>query len=369
MDLLSDAIIWIASIIIVLALVGGAWLTTRTGRGWGSWAINLLVVTLTSLLVVTGGFLIVNRLNGWYPTLNDIFSSDSQTDRKDAGADPSSVFSGQVTKQPEIGTLPPLPNPGQAQQNFVVPTSTGGAGWKVTVLLPAGYESPEAAHTRYPVLFAGHGFPGSPESWLGGVDIRPGLEAAVKERKIAPPIVVIPNLTPDGADTQCISGPGGHTQMEDWLVKDLPAFLKSHLRVKEGRESWAWMGYSAGGWCSAMLTMRHPDVWSAGVSLSGYYRAWYPTTPSWFTKDIASSYDLVKMASTKPPAVALLVQASRQDTQYFKATEEFARAAKSPLSVTIALDQTGGHAPNTWLRHVKPSLEWLGANVPGFRAP
>lgn len=216
---------------------------------------------------------------------------------------------------------------------------------------------------------AGHGYPGSPEQWISPIDIRPLLDPVVAAKKIAPSIVVIPHIAPNMQDTECIAGPGGQDELEQWLAKELPEFLASRLRVATDRTSWAWIGFSYGGWCSAMMTMLHPDRYSAAVVLGGYFRPMWPANAPAWTKDatVVKRYDLVALAAHTPPSVALWVQSSTQDPESWRTTKAFIDAVKPPLSVTATIDKSGGHTLGAWSPHVPTALTWLGATVPGFK--
>lgn len=370
MDPLSDLIVWLAALIGIAALVGGAWLTTRTGRGWRAFAINLLIGVLSTALVVLSAGAILNKYNAWYPQWSDLWADPKPGVQANAGGDAGQVFKTDTpVTTAETRTLPPLPSPGERLQKFTVPSSSGSAGWEVDVLLPADYFEAGSAKRSYPVLVAGHGMPGAPQQWLGPLDIRTELDPLIKAKAIAAPIVVIPTLTPGGKDTECISGPQAADELERWLAKDVPDFIQAHLRAIPQRSAWAWIGFSAGGWCSAMITMLHPDRFSAAIMLGSYFRPWWPGTPPEWTKDPAKAarYDLIAMAKKAPPAVALWIQTSKGDPESWPQTRDLIAAAQAPLAITSIVDERGGHTLSAWKPHVKPALEWLGKTAPGFK--
>ncbi|WP_307811623.1 alpha/beta hydrolase-fold protein, partial [Streptomyces fildesensis] len=53
----------------------------------------------------------------------------------------------------------------------------------------------------------------------------------------------------------------------------MPQSIRASYRVLSGPGSLALMGDSTGGYCAAKLAMEHPKVFSAAVSLSGYFKA------------------------------------------------------------------------------------------------
>lgn len=242
MNLMSDSAYWVAGVIALIALVAGAWLTSRTPRNWKGALINGVAVLVTGAMLITSVGLVLNRQNGWYASFGDVFRSGrSTTDAYGAG----SPFEGAAPEPAPAATavLPPLPAPGERVQHFEVPTSVGHQSWRVTVILPPDYFAAESSTRAYPVLYAGHGFPGSPQQYETAFNLQKMGDDAVRAKHIRPFITVIPDITPTGADTECISGPDDVQQMETWLAKDIPAFVAGHLRAAPGRTNAAWLGF------------------------------------------------------------------------------------------------------------------------------
>lgn len=372
MDLLSDAVVVVAAALAVVSISAAAWFSSRTPRSWRGAGLNLVIVTVSAALVALSLGLVLNRYNAWYPTIADLWAtpSDDETSQ-DAGAAPSVVFTEKPTPgatQADTRHLPPLPTPGARIQRFSVPTGNGKQSWPAVVVLPKGYGEAANARRSYPVLYAGHGFPGTPQQWLGSLNLPGQVDLLTDAKRLASLIIVIPDLMPNRTDTECAFGPDGPTQVESWLATDLPAFLHSRLRTQTARTSQAWIGFSAGGWCGAMATMLHPEQFSAAISLGGYFRPiWDKRTPDWARNSAAGKrLDLVSLAAHAPPP-ALWLQTSRRDPQTFPVTQELIKAAKPPLSITATITETGGHTTATWAPYVEPGLSWLGRTVPGFR--
>ena len=144
--------------------------------------------------------------------------------------------------------------------------------------------------------------------------------------------------------------------------------MAGHLRAAPGRTNAAWLGFSLGGWCGTMLTMRHPETFGTAAALGGYYQPWWVGPAPWPAGDArAEGYDLVKMAGSQPPPVALWVQSSKKDNQSWPRTEQFLKAVKPPLSVTAVIDSSGGHNFSGWVGHGPAILTGLGVTVPGFK--
>lgn len=107
--------------------------------------------------------------------------------------------------------------------------------------------------------------------------------------------------------------------------------MTQHFRVRTDRLSWATLGYSYGGWCAASLGLRHPDVFGAAVVFPGYFRPQFsvgfaPNGPG------LHGFDLVALAATERPPVALWVLASKEDGTSWPTTQEFLGAARAPAT-------------------------------------
>lgn len=363
MNLLADWIPWAAAAVVVVALVGAGIATSRSPRSWVGALINILAVALASALVTVSSGLVLNYSFAWYPDLTDIFPAKGESVVRQHGAS-SVVFPGEVQRN-DNRALAPLES-GTAQEfTAEIPTSVGAQLWSATIVLPAGYFDAASQTQAYPVLYAAHGYPGSPKQWLGPLDLPAAAASLVSGKVVHPFILVIPETAPDGIDTECVYGPEGIDQMETWLAKDVPAWVAQHLRADSQPKSSAWIGFSAGGWCAAMMAMLHPDRFGAGISLGGYYQAVFEgAPPSEVVKD--KRFDLVALAKTAPPSVALWLQTAKDDKLSYPATESFARAARSPLAVTVTTDASGGHSMAAWQPHLEQALSWLGRTLPGF---
>jgi len=153
-----------------------------------------------------------------------------------------------------------------------VELTVAGSGMKMPayVYLPAAYD---AERERFPVIEATHGYPGSPKAWLRRLDVLGYLDREIAAGRMAPTVVVFPYQTPSALlDTECTNLTGG-PQAETYLTRDVPAAIKTHYRVRTDRAGWGLIGYSAGGFCSTNLLLRHPGEYAAAASLSGYAEA------------------------------------------------------------------------------------------------
>jgi enterochelin esterase-like enzyme len=185
---------------------------------------------------------------------------------------------------------------------------------------------------------------------------------------LAPAVVVMPFYTPGQIDTECVDGGAGQPQVEQWLTRDVTGWVEHHLRVGNSRTSWATFGLSAGAWCASMLAMLHPDLYSAAISLGGYYQPDFartyipfkPGSPQW------DHYDLLRVAHDHPPTVALWVQTSKADAVSYGTTRQLLATAKPPTSITADVLPNAGHRLSVWTALIPQTLQWLGRTAPGF---
>ena len=372
MNLLSDSVYWLAGVLGLVALVGASWIVARLPRAAWRWLLNVPVVAVASVLIAISAGLVLNRQNAWYTSWGDLFGTAAGSSRVVVVGEhkAASVF----RHDPAIVTvdlrrLPALPSPGSRIQRYLVPTSIGHNSWEVLVVLPRGYDSAVNAHRAYPVLLAAHGAPGSPQSYLprGRMPISELSDSSVADHRVAPFVTVIPSLLPGGADNECVFGPGGPHQLETWLSVDVPRFVKTHLRVIQQRTGWAWLGYSAGGWCAAMETVLHPGTFAAAAVLSGYFTPWWGAPPPFSaTSPEDARLNLGAEVRRTRPRIALWIQSSKPDTESYPSTRLFLTNVRQPTLVQAVIDAQGGHRFGSWTPHVPQILAWLGENVPGF---
>lgn len=269
-------------------------------------------------------------------------------------------------------TVPPLTVPisstGVAQ--FTVTGPSSGLTGTVVVQLPPGYTSAANASVRYPVLEAFGGYPGSPSTWTRVIGIGDAIDKQVRARTMRQALVVQPQLEfPVGVDTEGVNGSPGRPQVETWLTQDIPNWIAKTFRVQTQRSSWAAIGYSAGGWVAAMAAMLHPAQYGAAIVLGGYFRPEFGPLyePYPLKSTLAKRYDLVSLAKSKPPAVALWLETSHADAVSYRSSSQFLTAARAPLSVKAVVLQNAGHRMSVWLGLLPEALAWLGGSAAGFR--
>jgi enterochelin esterase-like enzyme len=298
------------------------------------------VVVAACLLTITATTLVwVNRQVDSYPTWAGLFGSAADAAAPARARTASAATAGQIVK-------------------FIVAGKASGMTVPMWAYLPPGYGNSPA--TRYPVVEALHGYPASPVQWLKPFGVAAVLDREIDTGRMAPTVVLFPYQTTQPIiDTECTNLAGG-PQAETFLTVDVPAFARTRLAVRTDAAAWGLIGYSAGGYCATDLLLRHPGEYAAGASLSGF------ATPGIVIGNNLehTAYDDVWRLKHLPiPAVALYLSCARTDRGALHATQELAKAAHVPLSVTLAYIAGGGHNTGTWRAMEAPAFDWLSNSL------
>ncbi|MGH9657748.1 MAG: alpha/beta hydrolase, partial [Bryobacteraceae bacterium] len=126
----------------------------------------------------------------------------------------------------------------------------------VTVLLPANYQK---STRRYPVLYLLHGLGDDNTAW----SYMTNLSGYAAEREV---IIVMPDA---GRSWYVNSVADPKAKFEDFIVKDLVAWVDSRYRSIPLRRSRAIAGLSMGGYGAAFLGLKHYRRFSAIATFSG----------------------------------------------------------------------------------------------------
>ena len=327
-------------------------------------AVNALVL-LTAAVAMNdqfGFFADWTDLGGVVGLVGTAATSDAH-----AGGDPRVALSRPVDGSRAAPGLPPaLPAQiarGSRLVSFTVDGPASGIRAQVDVYLPAGYTDSAQRLRRYPVLEAFPGYPGGPFVPADAV------ATVVDAHRLVDPIIVSPVVEiPAGRDTECVDGTPRDPKVETWLTRDVPDWAQRTLRVRPDRTSWATIGWSAGGWCAAMAAMLHPDRYAAAIVLGGYFRPDFGALYAPFLPDSPQGrrYDLVALASRRPPAVALWIQTSQADRLSYPTSAQLLAKARPPLSVQSLVMAHAGHRTQVWIPLLPHALTWLAATASGF---
>jgi len=134
----------------------------------------------------------------------------------------------------------------------------------VYVLTPA---VPADQVALLPVVYMLHGWPGTPNGLIAGVQ---APLAAAFAKGVAPFIAVFPdgNATTH-SDSEWADSYDGRAMVETWLTTTvIRAVEAGNIRNRNDR---AIMGFSMGGYGAAMIGLHHPELFGQVVTLAGYF--------------------------------------------------------------------------------------------------
>lgn len=231
----------------------------------------------------------------------------------------------------------------------------------VYLWLPPEYDQPSYAHVRFSVVELLPGFPGTPTAWLHAMHLeRRALEA--QQQGAQPFVFVLPRITVDPpVDTECSNVPG-YPRVETFLTRDVRTFVTTHLRVRGDAGGWGIEGYSTGGFCAVKMAMRHPDLFSAAVSLSGYFTASSSVFQP-YPRLAAENSPLWLERNHPAVPVSLLLVAGDQDPGTVAAVMAMQRGARPPTVVDRIVLHRGGHTTDVWSQVVPATLVWLSRHL------
>lgn len=283
------------------------------------------------------------------------------------------------------------------------------------VWLPPSYQSESTR--RYPVAYYLHGIYGAETNWveLGGITRTLDSLTASGMPEL---IVVMPDgddgwyttwnflgdyagcrrsFEPRGGDTvdsYCVPWP----HYDDYIARDLVAWVDSTWRTKPDREHRAIAGLSMGGYGAITLALSYPDVFSAAASHSGVLSPLYvgpaafaaaplygsdllalrqkwgerfwplirpmfgPDTTGWWSRD--PSRKARKLVARDPARMpALFVDAGTADSLVIGQNRAF-HYELTKLSIPHTYNEwPGGHEWPYWRLHVRESLGWIAERI------
>ena len=136
------------------------------------------------------------------------------------------------------------------------------AGTNVNVLLPPRYHQDRGK--RYPVLYLFHGAFGDEDSFSTQTNLL-SFTASLPEPMQA--IVVMPDSSHLPAGRDWVDG--AHPQ-ETFVIKTLLPFIDAHYRTLDDGGHRAGAGFSGGGLDAVVFAARHPELFAAAGSFSGF---------------------------------------------------------------------------------------------------
>jgi S-formylglutathione hydrolase FrmB len=258
------------------------------------------------------------------------------------------------------GQTPPpdAPRP-MARTVRITAPSLGNSEYAFAVLLPNGYDG---SNKRYPVLYLLHGGGQTHTAFPSRGWFTP--EAARRDM-----IVVLPN----GGRSFFVNAAGQPDgRYEDVVARDLVAYVDGHYRTLATRESRAIAGISMGGFGSALIALRHPDLFGTAGPLSApLASARTDASPVLFgapgSEERAARDPLTLVTQLGPGPSPFFYVACGLDDSFLPASREFARLLEERNLPHRYVEVPGGHAWNVWDSQLRAFFDLLPTR-PGWAA-
>lgn len=174
----------------------------------------------------------------------------------------------------QVSTNVPPPVPGARPatvQHITVhaPTIEGSlegdsADRDVIVVLPPSYANSPAR--RYPVLYALHGYSIGAEQWTHEIHVPQTIEGAFAHGAQEMIVVLPDSKTVHNGSMYSMGQTTG--DFETFIARDLIRYIDAHYRTVADRRARGLVGHSMGGYGTARIGMRHPDMFGAIYMMS-----------------------------------------------------------------------------------------------------
>jgi len=255
---------------------------------------------------------------------------------------------------------PEAPRP-MARTVRITSPSLGNSEYAFAVLLPNGYDS---STTRYPVLYLLHGGGQTHTAFPSRGWFTP--EAATRDM-----IVVLPN----GGRSFFVNAAGQpDARYEDLVARDLVDYVDSHYRTLATRESRAIAGISMGGFGSALIALRHPDLFGTAGPLSAPLASARSDSPAPLqifgapgTDERRARDPLTLVTQLDPGSSPFFYVACGLDDSLLPASREFARLLADRGLPHRYVEVPGNHSWNVWDSQLRAFFDLL-ATRPGWKA-
>jgi S-formylglutathione hydrolase FrmB len=129
----------------------------------------------------------------------------------------------------------------------------------VIVILPPSYRKDR--HRRYPVVYALHGFSIGAEQWTHEIAVPQTIEGAFAQGAKETIVVLPDSKTLHNGSMYSSSVTTG--DFEQFVARDLVAYVDAHYRTIPDRQSRGLVGHSMGGYGATRIGMKHADVFGS----------------------------------------------------------------------------------------------------------
>src|SRR5450631_1193906 len=127
------------------------------------------------------------------------------------------------------------------------------------VYLPPSYAKEKKR--RYPVVYALHGYSIGAEQWSGEIHVPQTIEGAFAQGAREMIVMLPDSRTVHNGSMYSSSVTTG--DFENFVARDLVAYIDAHYRTLAARESRGLVGHSMGGYGASRIGMKHADVFGS----------------------------------------------------------------------------------------------------------
>ena len=236
----------------------------------------------------------------------------------------------------------------------------GGTQRHFVIYLPPDYGSASSANTRYPVIYALHGWPGQPDDMLHVLITPRILDSLITSGQISPVIVVVPDGT-TGAPltTEWTDSAIGHYPVESAFLQEVIPYVDAHYRSVASPEGRVLSGTSMGAFGAANLALKHPDVFGGVIAMGAYFAPLDDPSSSNSTWYYSNNPGYRLRMDTSAPPVKFFLCAGSQDHYYLTQTQGFARRLEALHAIYALQVWSGGHGWELWRAQMIAGVRWF----------
>lgn len=359
LNLDSNLTLWVfASLTLLVTLSVVIFWRKLLRKGFLNFLVRLLVLALCQILIVATVGISINRSNGFYSSWKDLFGRGVDYSSVAVASTAATKLDATILKGAQKSLN------GQVIVKEIVKGTNSGISNEVYLVLPKSAVSyiengrPINMEKTKVVEFLA-GFPSQPENWFRSLDLTKALATSEKANPGYSIIGVIPTVNVAGSqDLECMNFPKPGVQTETWLTTDIQTFVNNRLGISPTR--WGVIGVSTGGWCAAMLSIKHENLFYAAVSIAGYYRpALTKSTDPVIKSQLEADYDFTKLEAAMTGKMDMLLIASVGDIYSFAETKKFRALQHLNINYQYIELASGGHNARVWIPQISLSLDWL----------
>src|SRR3954452_4101310 len=140
---------------------------------------------------------------------------------------------------------------------------------EVSIYLPPGYK--KNAKKRYPVIYFLHGYTDNDAQWYGFVKHwinMPAIVDSVFASGSAKEMIIVTPNAYTRYQGSMYSNSVSTGNWEDYIAKELVAYIDAHYRTIPQAESRGLAGHSMGGYGTMRIGQKHPEIFSSIYLLS-----------------------------------------------------------------------------------------------------